>query len=123
VSNPVSPIRKPETPSIDDLIAEMTRLSSRLDDAHAELVHRSYEWAKSENKYRLARANSYLASSGTVAEREARVDKATDTERLEAHTAEALKVAALESVRSVRAQLSACQSVANAVRSEMEMAR
>lgn len=108
--------------NLSDLTAEMLRLSRALDVAHDDLIRRSNEWARVENEYRKARANTYLATSGTVAEREARVDKAVEGERYAAHLADGLKVAALEKVRSLRAQLSACQSVANAVRSDVEMA-
>lgn len=104
-----------------DLRAEMLRLSRELDAAHDSLVKASHDWARAENEYRLAKANSYLTSSGTVDARKAQVDKTTSGERVQAHTAEALKVAALENVRNKRAQLSALQSVAHAVRSEVEM--
>lgn len=104
------------------LQTEMIRLSSEIDQAHASLVSLSHEWAEAENAYRLAKAVAFLASSGTVGERQAYCDKATSSERLRAHKAEALKVAALENVRNRRAQLSALQSVAHAVRSEVEMA-
>lgn len=104
-----------------DLRAEMLRLSGELDRAHSALIEASREWARTENEYRLAKANAFLTSSGTVDARKAQVDKTTSRERVDAHTAEALKVAALENVRNKRAQLSALQSVANAVRSEVEM--
>jgi hypothetical protein len=105
-----------------NLTQELLRLSRLLDEAHDELIKQSHEWAVRENEYRLAKASAHLASSGTVDERRAYCDKATSQERLAAHLAEGLKVAALEAVRSRRAQLSALQSVGNAVRSEIEMA-
>lgn len=105
-----------------ELVAEMIRLSSLLDEAHEELVRRSHEAAVSEDKYRCAKAVSFLASSGTVGERTAYQDKATSSERQAAHLAESLKVAALEMVRSRRTQLSCLQSIGAAVRSELEMA-
>lgn len=108
--------------TVADLRDEMLRLSRELDGAHDTLIKTSHDWAQAENTYRLAKANAYLASSGTVDSRKASVDKATSPERVTAHTAEALKVAALENVRNRRAQLSALQSVAHAVRSEVEMA-
>lgn len=108
--------------TIHDLSVEMVRLSKRLDEDHEALVAASADWARKENRYRLAKASAYLAASGTVDERKSHVDKATDLERFECHLAEGQKVAALERVRSTRAQLSALQSVASAVRSEQEMA-
>lgn len=103
------------------LTDELLRLSKLLDEAHDELVTRTKEWSELEDAYRLARATSYIASSGTVGERTAYQDKATSRERRAAHLAEGLKVAALEAVRSRRAQLSAIQTLCAAVRSEIEM--
>lgn len=103
------------------LVDEMLRLSRSLDEAQATLEKASRDWARQENEYRKAKANAYLASSGTVDARKAAVDKATDQERHDAHLADALRVAALENVRNRRAQLSALQSIANAVKSEVEM--
>jgi hypothetical protein len=103
------------------LVDEMLRLSRLLDVAQEELKKASRDWARLENEYRKAKANAYLASSGTVDARKAAVDKATDQERHDAHLADALRVAALENVRNRRAQLSALQSIANAVKSEVEL--
>ncbi len=111
------------TPTPGDLVAEMLRLSARLDQALAFFYDQSQEWAVAEDAYRSAKARAYLASDGTVPARNAQVDEACAVERQRAHLADAMRQAALEAVRSRRAQLSACQSVANAVRSEVEMAR
>lgn len=105
-----------------ELNAEMMRLSNLLDVRHQELIDVSHRWATSEDTYRLAKANAYLAATGTVQERQARVDKATSVERKEAHLAESLKKAAEFAIRNAQIQLSALQTVANAVRSEVEMA-
>lgn len=105
-----------------DLTNEMIRLSRRLDSDHESLTQASHDYAAAENAYRMARAQAYLRSKGTVDERRSFVDLETENQRIAAHTTEGLKVAALERVRSTRAQLSALQSVANAVRSEVEMA-
>lgn len=106
-----------------ELVDEMIRLSRELDSAHDRLVSKSEEWAQLENDYRLAKATAFLAATGrTVEEKKAHADQATSQQRVKAHAAEGLKVAALEKVRSLRAQLSALQSVSSSVRSEIEMA-
>lgn len=105
-----------------DLNQELLRLSRLIDEAQEELISRSHEWAEAENTYRLAKANAFLASSGTVDARKAAVDKATSRERMDAHLSDALRVAALENVRNRRQQINALQSVAAAVRSESELA-
>lgn len=105
------------------LTQEMLRLSKLLDQAHDELVAASHTAAEKEAEYRLLRAKAFTRASGkTVGDREAQALLQCGPEMQAAHLAESLKVAALERVRSIRAQLSACQSVATAVRSEVEMA-
>jgi hypothetical protein len=105
-------------------------LSDALTVAQQELKDSAIEWAKAENEYRKAKAIAYITIKGapeqhkaTVATLEAMVDKSCADERQRAYMARALKEAALENVRSVRAQINALQSIAASVRSEMEMAR
>jgi hypothetical protein len=113
----------PVTITPRELIEEMLRLSRELDGAQADLVAAVREEAQAEQRYRRARATAYLATSGTVAEREAYVGKTIDEEAFAAQLAEGLAKAALESVRNRRAQLSALQSVAASVREELQLAR
>ncbi len=111
-------------PAISDLVAEMLRLSAKLDDALGFVHRQAAEWADSENDYRLARAKLVLeAPESTVDVRAAWVDFRTGPQRRRAHLADAMRQAGLEAVRSRRAQLSACQSVANAVRAEIDLGR
>ncbi len=104
-----------------DIYAEMLRLSQALEMAVNELRTAGHVYAATENRYRFAKSAAYLASSGTVAERTAHVDKACTAEHLASHEAEAENVACHESVRSIRSQLSALQSIAAASRAELEM--
>lgn len=106
-----------------DLTRLMLETSQALDVAQANLVDASAEWARAENEYKKARSAAYLSTEGTVAEREAKTDRVVERERYEAHLKEGLKVAALENVRSKRAQLSALQSIAAAVKAEAELTR
>lgn len=109
--------------TVAEMNSELVRLSHRLDEAQSSLVAAVQEDAEAQREYRKARANAYLATSGTVGEREASVDKTTADERYAAHLAEGLSKAALESVRNFRSQLSALQTMAGAVREEMKLAR
>ena len=83
-----------------------------------ELENRSREYARAERIYRQAKATAYLASTGTVAEREARSENAINDARFQRDMAEGLKVSALEAVRSYRGVLSALQTLANVSREE-----
>lgn len=105
------------------LVAHLLDRSRQLDAAHDELRRCSYEFAQAENAYRKAKALAYLAAEGPVAERQAIVDSKCESERYHAHLAEGLRSAALECVRSQRAQLTALQTIMNATRSELELAR
>lgn len=70
--------------------------------------------ARAENQYRLAKATAMLTAEGTVQERQARADKATDEERLRAHLSAGRAKAALEKVRNHRVELSALsRAIAN----------
>jgi predicted nuclease with TOPRIM domain len=106
----------------EQLLDELVRLSGLLELATEELKTYAHDEARLENEYRKAKANSYLAASGTVNERTAHVDKICSHEREKYYLARASKEATLESVRSLRAQLSAYQSICASFRSEAELA-
>lgn len=106
-----------------DLVEAMLTKSKELDQAHDDLITASHKAADKDRDYRKTRATAYVRCvAKTVGEREAQVDLMCNEERYEAHLAESLRAAALERVRSVRASLSAMQSIASAVKSESEMA-
>ena len=79
--------------------------------------------AEADRDYRCAKAKAYLKAFGTVAALEAQAAVEISQLRFEAKLAEDLELSALEAVRSRRSQLSATQSLANAVRAEAELAR
>ena len=113
-----------------DLTAELLRLSDKLETATDELKNNSINLATKENSYTQAKATNFLKyqtdSNGnkrTVAAIEAIVDKECETQRFECYMARAMKEASLELVKSLRAQLSALQSIAASVRSEMELSK
>lgn len=100
----------------------MHRLSGLLDDALAFLKRQTADYAEAEDAYRMARARAYLESAGTVDERKSAADLATSEQRQRAHLTDGMRQAALEAVRSRRAQISALQSLLNAYRAEAELA-
>lgn len=100
---------------------ELSRLASLLDEAQKDLDHWTREWAVLENEYRKKKAIVYLQTNGTVDFRKATVDQETSDERVAAHMAEGLKAAALENVRNRRAQLNACQTRCNNIKTELEI--
>lgn len=107
-----------------DDAAEMRRLCDLIDRGVAALREAASEYAHAENAYRHAKARAWtLAPTGTVSERGAWVDGETADARLGRDLAEGQKVAAVEALRSRRAQLSAWQTAMTAERAEAEFAR
>jgi hypothetical protein len=105
------------------MVDRMIAASHALDEAQAELETCVRRRANAEAEYRKAKATAYLATSGTVGEREAQVDKTIAKERYDAHLAEGLAQSALEAVRNRRTQLSVLQTVAGAIKEEMRFER
>lgn len=105
-----------------ELIQDMLELSQKLDGDHDDLIKACREYSEKEDIYRLAKANAYLAATGTVDQRKAYVDKTTSHERRDAHTAENLMKAGFARVKSTQIQISIRQSAAQMVKSEMQMA-
>ena len=109
---------------LETLTAEAWRLSGLLDKGVAALRDAAVAYAEAEHEYRERKAHAYLETEqGTVAEREAHVYAMVGDYRRRRDLADGQRLAALEAVRSRRAQLSAIQSVLAAHRSEAELAR
>lgn len=109
--------------TLPELVAEAQRLSALLDKGLAALRDSAVSFAQAEHEYRQARAKAWLAARGTVPERESMVELRCGELRNARDLAEGMKVAALEAVRSRRAQLSALQSLLAANRAEAELVR
>ena len=107
----------------ETLTAEAWRLSGLLDKGVLALRDAALAYAEAEHEYRLAKAKAYLTTGGTVAEREALTYEMVGDLRRDRDAADAVRLAALEAVRSRRTQLSAVQSVLAAHRSEADFAR
>ena len=103
-------------------MSEMMRLSRLIDAGVAELIKQSREYAEAENAYRRAKAQAWISSvDARVKDKEAVVDIKCEKERERKLLAEGMRLAAVEAVRSRRAQLSALQTVANAVKAEADV--
>ena len=110
--------------TITELIAEVRRLSDLIDAGIAQLEAAAQSEAQAEHAYRLVKARAWVTHpDGTVPERTAAVDAATAASRRARDLASGQKLAALESLRSRRQQLSAAQSVSAAFRAEAELGR
>ena len=107
----------------EDMAANIYSAAEELEIAQVALERAVKDYAETERLYKMGRSTAYVATSGTVAEREAVVDQSISTLRYEAHLKEGLKVAALEAVRNRRAILSALQTLANLSKSEADFAR
>ena len=94
---------------------------AELREATSELQKYAKDAATSDHAYRRSKAVAYLASSGTVAERSAHVDKACETEREKAHTSEALREAVREKVRALQTEIMAYQTLASLFKTEMSL--
>ena len=106
-----------------DLLGAMTAASRDLQkhiDDHPGLVERECD---AERLASLSEATAYLASTGTVAERQAHVTKACADERYRANLAKGLTNSNKLAIQSCMARLSALQSQASAMREEMRLAR
>ena len=109
---------------LEGLSAEAVRLSALIDKGVSALRDAAVAYAEAEHEYRERQAMAYLETEqGTVAEREAHVYAVVGDWRRRRDLADGQKLAALEAVRSRRAQLSALQTLIAAHRAEAELAR
>lgn len=110
--------------NIEELGAEMKRLSRLIDKGVEVLVDQSKELADAEHVYRHSRSQAWLqAPEGTVPQREAWVDGKCAEHRRRRDLADHLRTAALEALRSRRTQLSALQSLLAAYREDAAFSR
>jgi hypothetical protein len=107
--------------------AELTRamLEAKRHLEETELEHRRCvaELATADRALRIAESVAYLATAGTVGERDALTKKATADERYRFKLADGLERSALEAIRNGRQILSSLQSLAAAQREEAHLAR
>lgn len=102
--------------------SEIQRLSQVLDqrvDEYGELAVRA---AECEAAYRIAYAKVYLGTEGTVSAREQTAVVACADQLTERLLAEGIRDSCQESMRSIRAQLSALQTLAANERAALSVA-
>lgn len=93
-----------------------------LREARRKLEPLAQDWALADQSYRKAQSIAYAKSSGTIPERKAFVDDQCNQEMYAAHSLEAIKEAAKENVRALQTEVSAYQTLASLLKSEMQMA-
>ena len=108
--------------SFNEQSKQIEGLVSDLLAANDDLKTAGKNWAVKENDYRRAKAVAFLdLKEGTIPEKQAKVDKACEQERLAAHIAEAEREACIERVKSLRVAVSAYQTLARANEVEAQL--
>lgn len=114
----------PKETSIGNLNEDLRSTSTELLSECDELTTLARDYANKENAYRLAKATAMLKAEGkTVDLKKAETDIICQKERLDSHIAEGLLDASRERVRSLRAVLSALQTIAGSFKAEANFER
>lgn len=104
--------------------SEMLRFSALLEERTDEHARHAQEAARAEAAYKSALHKNLLRAPGsTVGDRTAWAEDQCEELFLQRRVAEALRDSALESCRSLRAQLSALQSIGANLRAQMDLSR
>jgi len=106
-----------------DLNNQLLEAVDILRDSLRDLEVRTRNAATTERDYRMAKATAYLATTGTVAEREANAERAINELRFHRDMADGLKTSALEATRANRTIVSAVQTLAGLYREEASFDR
>lgn len=111
-----------------DLANEMARLSESLEKSLSAVIDAAKAAAQAEADYRKGKAEAWVQvkihlPDSIAKEREAWVDSQTRDLRFQRDMHEAVRVGALEAIRSRRTQISALQTLANAHQAEAEFDR
>lgn len=101
----------------------LIREKREIDEAVAELERRTVEAAEAEAVYRMAKSTAYLATTGTVAEREARAENAINQLRKQRDMAEGLRASGLQALKAKCQKLSASQTMGSLSKEEAAFAR
>lgn len=110
--------------SFEDLVALLSDAIDGVEEAQRDLVEMSGAAAEQDRDYKKAYARAFTSAHGdTVRALEVAADASTADDRYEAKLAENLRVAALENVRTKRTTLTAVQTLTNAWREEVGLAR
>lgn len=110
--------------SLSNLTDDMQATSKELLSECDEMAKAARDYAVKENAYRLAKATAMLKAEGkTVDLKKAEVDLICEKERLTSHIAEGILDSTRERVRSLRAVLSALQTIAGSHKAEADFSR
>lgn len=109
----------------NELVGELQRLCSRIEGLVTELRVDAAASAVCEHSYRVSKAVSMASTSGALSTREAvaMADPTVASAHFAHITAKSKAEVTKDALFAARAQLSAWQSIAQAVRAEMELAR
>jgi len=114
----------PKETSLTNLNEDLQVTSKQLLSECDDMAEAARDYAVKENAYRLAKATAMLNAEGkTVDLKKAEVDLICEKERLTSHIAEGVLDSTRERVRSLRAVLSALQTIANSYKAEAEFDR
>lgn len=106
-----------------DYALKMIEVSQKGRDALNELAQQARAYAVAEQAYRKAKSQAILQATGTAIEKQAVADQACADLRFQRDLADGLRQSALEAVRTLRAELSALQTLSNREAEEMKFAR
>jgi hypothetical protein len=110
--------------SFDDLVTLLSDAIDAAEAAQVALLERSGQSAEADRDYKVAYARAFTEGHGdTVRALEVAADGYTAEKRYAAKLEENLRVAALENVRTKRTVLTAVQTLTNAWREEVGLAR
>lgn len=115
---------KPTGPILpSELVDELMRLSDELTKAHDDSIHWAQEFANAEHELTVAYASARVCAEGKDADtRKAIAESAVAEKQRRATHAELMRQSARDAENNIRQQMSALQTVAGTVRTEIEMA-
>lgn len=109
-----------------DLISKLETLFDRLEEAHDLSIQRAYEFADAVLAYEVSHASARItaeAGEGTAGFKDSTARNASAEKKRAMKLAEEIRRSARDAEENIRAQLSALQTIAAAVRSEIEMGK
>lgn len=108
-----------------ELVAKLSELFDRLDEAHEEAVQRAHEFATAEHAFELAFTTARITAEGaegTAGYKDSLARQSAAEKRHAMTLAQELRRSARDAEDNIRQQMSALQTVAAAVRAEIELA-
>lgn len=109
--------------ALDQVEAEILRLSGEMNQKTTALIEASQQWAEAEHWYRVEYAKALLRAKGTIPEKEARATLDSQAELADRLRTEAVMKASQEAGRNLRSQLDALRSINANARAASTLAR